>query len=153
MVFITVCEGAAQHYIKEERMMRVTAPSSAGIENLRTPISERGPRTALVHCKELCLHKISPLLYLPIVLVPLAFPAPLCSLSFTSRLKPGRAISQPGVTLAIQDSSSLAKGGSLYGFIQPTPVTAAVETGAKCKQPECEVQDHGSLILMLLAQV
>lgn len=34
VVFITVCEGAAQHHIKEERTVRVTAPSSAEIENL-----------------------------------------------------------------------------------------------------------------------
>lgn len=32
VVFITVCEGAAQHCIKEERMMGVTVPSSAEME-------------------------------------------------------------------------------------------------------------------------
>lgn len=148
MVFITVCEGAAQHYIKEERMMGVTTSSSAETENLWRTAFSLGPRIAPIHCKEFWLHSISPFLYLPMVLVPLSFPAPLCSLSLP------QGWSQPEQSHSLEwpwqlHSSSLAKGGPLYGFIQPTPVTAAVETRAKCDQPECEVQDPRSLILML----
>lgn len=132
--------------------MGVTTSSSAETENLWRTAFSLGPRIAPIHCKEFWLHSISPFLYLPMVLVPLSFPAPLCSLSLP------QGWSQPEQSHSLEwpwqlHSSSLAKGGPLYGFIQPTPVTAAVETRAKCDQPECEVQDPRSLILMLLAQV
>lgn len=48
-----------------------------------------------------------------------------------------------------QNSSSSVQGGCQYGFLQPVPVTTAVETGASVGAGE--IQDHGSPILIVLA--
>lgn len=115
VVFITVCEGAVQHHSEEERMMGVRAPSWAEIEKLwRVPLSALsvGPRTTLFPFKESCLYRISPLLCLSVVLVPLAFPeqdySSTVKLKLYLKTEANQGSSAAWNNLMVQDSSSLA---------------------------------------------